>query len=96
MQFGKPTEREEKLDELIAEITNEMDVFGPLSEDYPQLLAELERLCKLRDGERRKPVDGNTAALVAGNLLATALIIWFEHSNVMSSKAFSAPKWFKS
>jgi hypothetical protein len=92
----KPTDREKKLDELIDEITNEMDVFGPLSEDYPMLLSELERLCKLRDGERRKPVDGNTAALVAGNIFATVLIVWFEHNNVMSSKAFSPPKWFKS
>lgn len=92
----KPSEREKKLDELIAEIMNEMDVFGPLSEDYPLLLKELNRLCKLRDGERRRPVDGNTVALVAGNIFATVLIVWFEHNNVMSSKAFSPPKWFKS
>lgn len=84
----KPSAREEALDTLIERVTDDMELFGPTHEEYPQLLNELERLTKLREGEKPKPVSNDTLAIIAGNLIGVVLIVAYEQKHVMTSKAF--------
>ena len=84
----KPSARNEALDTLIERVTDDMELFGPTHEEYPQLLGELERLTVLRDGKDSKMPSPDTLALIAGNLLGVVLIVAYEQKHVMTSKAF--------
>lgn len=83
------TEPAEPLEDLITKVLDEMDTVGVKSEEYPKLMGYLERLYKVKASNRRAPVSRDTIALVAGNLLATLLIVAYEQKHVMTSKALS-------
>jgi hypothetical protein len=74
------------LETLTTDILNEMDEKGPLSDDYPGLLAYLERIHEVKAKERRNPVSLDTIALVAGNLLGILIIVAYEQKHVITSK----------
>lgn len=75
------------LDERIGEILDSMKAFGPDSEEYPALVAHLERLTHLRadEGHRRK-ISPDTMAIVVGNLVGILIIVIYEQRHVMVSK----------
>ena len=78
----------EPLDDLIAQVLLEMDTMKPYSDDYPEMLAYLERLTKLKEGNSRQPVSSDTIALIIGNLAGILLIVAYEQKHVMTSKGF--------
>ena len=75
------------IDCLIERVTDDMEMFGPTSEEYTKLLDYLERLTKLRDEKTPKPVSRDTIVLVAGNILGILAIVAYEQKHVMTSKA---------
>lgn len=79
---------EEDLNDLIQRVVDDMAMFGPTSEEYPQLLENLERLTKLKDGEKPERVSRDTIAVVAGNIIGILVIVAYEQKHVMTSKAF--------
>lgn len=98
----KPTEREamlkrffrrgdkpNPLDVKIEAIFAEMDLTAPDSEEYPKLLASLERLKKIKAEERKDRISRDTLAIVIGNLLGILLIVAYEHSHVITSRAYN-------
>lgn len=70
-------------------VLNEMQRKGVNSEEYPKLLAYLERLNEVKVNERQNPLDRNTVALIFGNLMGILLIVAYEQKHVMTSKGFS-------
>lgn len=78
-----------KLDDLIATMEIQLDIVGPYSEDYNDLLKRLERLYDLKAQQRPKKVSPDTLALIAGNLAGILLIVAYEQKHVITSKGFS-------
>lgn len=76
------------VDSLIDAVQEDMHKKGPNSEEFPKLLSQLERLYKIKNGERQDPVSRDTMAIVAGNLLGILLIVAYEQKHVMTSKGF--------
>ena len=85
--MSKP-ENQDALDSLIERVTDDMEMIGPTHEEYPQLLTQLERLTKLRHGDKPKPISRDTLALIAANLLGILIVVNYEQAHVVTSKAF--------
>ncbi len=84
--------RNEKItpvDTLIESVQIEMRLVGVYSDEYPKLMAYLERLNEVKAKERRDPVSRDTVALVVGNLMGILLIVAYEQKHVMSAKGFN-------
>lgn len=78
------------LDPLIDNVIEEMAEFGVYNEDYDRLLACLEKLYDIRDESKsRKRISPDTLATVAGNLIGILMIVSYEHTHVITSKAIS-------
>lgn len=77
------------LDPLIDAVLKEMQSIGVNSEEYPKLMAYLERLYEIKAHDRQDPVSRDTLALIAGNLMGILLIVAYEQKHVMTSKGFS-------
>ena len=85
----KKDENEQILDDLIKEVSAQMDTLGPYSDEYPELMNKLERLCRVKNDQRSEPVSRNTLALIAGNLLGILVIVAYEQKHVLTSKGFT-------
>jgi hypothetical protein len=87
--FGKPRNNMEtrRLDFAIDRVLDEMDNYGPDSEEYPKLLTSLERMVALREARNKRTVSTDTLVTTAGYLLGVLLIVGYEHGHVMTSKA---------
>jgi hypothetical protein len=79
-------ERASILDEPIAKILTDMNVYGPDSPEYPKLVMHLERLVRLKAEEARRRVSPDTVLIVSGNLLGILIIVAYEQKHVMVSK----------
>lgn len=80
---------EDGIDKQIKRILDDMDMFGPGSEEYDILLPQLKKLMKLKDTKKSKSIDPNTVVLVVGNLVGILIIVMYEEKHVITSKAFS-------
>lgn len=78
---------EAALDKAILEIHNEMKTFSAEDEEYAKLTQQLKELHALK--QKPEPVNPNTLLLIAGNLTGIAMIIGFEKSHVMTTKALN-------
>ena len=82
------------LDEPIARVLAEMEMYGPDSDEYPKLVSYLERLTQAQAETRKQRVNLDTLIPVAGNLLGILIIVAYEQKHVMVSKGlmFLKPK----
>ena len=80
---------ESDVDPLITVILAQMERLGPSHEDYPAMMAYLERLYKVKANQRPDRVDRNTLAIVAGNLLGIVVVVAYERVHVMTSKGLT-------
>lgn len=80
--------RTDQLDDQVTRILDEMSMIDTESEEYQVLLGRLERLSELKAKKAPSPIDRNTIALIAGNLLGILLIVAYEQKHVMTSKGF--------
>jgi hypothetical protein len=84
----KPTD-EPSLNNVIMRVLSEMETYGPDSEEYPTMLAYLERLSRVQTEDRPRRVSPDTMATVAGNLCGILVIVAYEQRHVMTSKGLS-------
>jgi len=73
----------------IAATLQEMDNFDVTSEDYQKRLAVVERLNKLQSTTSSSKVSPDTIAIVAGNLLGIVIVLSYENSHVIVTKAWN-------
>lgn len=76
-------------DTLIEAVIERLREVGPDSDEYPRLLAYLERLTGVKVEERRDPFNWDRVILVVGNLAGVLLIIVYEQNHSMLSKGWS-------
>jgi len=84
------TEKPSIYDEPIAKVLDEMNTYGPGSEEFESNLSYLERLTSMKEkGKRIMRVSPDTIAIVAGNLIGILIIVAYEQSHPMTSKGLS-------
>lgn len=79
--------RESIFDGPIDKVLNEMKQYSQDDKEYLTAIENLERLTKMKAEERRHRVSPDTMAIVAGNLFGILIMVAYEHSHVMTSKA---------
>lgn len=75
-----------KIDDEIIENLENMRLCNPDSEMYEKCLRNLERLKKIREGDRKK-LSPDSCLVVAGNLIGILLILGYEQKDFIRSKA---------
>ena len=87
--FKKITKRDKRtnLEREIDAVIEEMSQYSRDSKEYSDIAVNLERLYKAKACDRDRRVTPDTIAIIAGNLLGIALIIWHEKADVITSKA---------
>jgi len=84
----KTPEDPEELNVAIAESLDELRAHNANSDEYAQIVTQIERLHKLKTPEKdKRRVDPNTVVAVAGNLAGIVLILNYERLHVIGSKA---------
>lgn len=79
--------RESKLEKPIDAVLNSMEIYGPETSEYNELVGQLERLTKMQSDERSSRVSPDTVAIVAGNILGILIVVAYEQKHVVVSKA---------
>lgn len=77
------------LETAIDELLNEMKGVTADSEEYTTMAANLDTLYKLKDVDKPERLKPDTLAIIGGNILVAVVIVGFEKSNIMTSKALS-------
>lgn len=76
------------MDQLIDDCQDHLLALTPGTEEYRVVLDNLKELHKLRDSQKsRKQVSPDAIAGIAGNLLGIGMIMGFEKTNVITTKA---------
>jgi hypothetical protein len=86
--FKKP----KALTALETEITRIQSILKtkkPTEDDYATTLTQVERLFALKELEKPERVSPDTQANVAANLIGIAMILMYENSHVITTKALS-------
>lgn len=82
-------ETQAALDRTIIELQNDMQTRDADSDEYATMLNRLERLQKLKKPRFFEKISPDTMIIVAGNLVGIVIIVAYEHSHVVTSKALS-------
>jgi len=80
---------EEHLDVLIERVVSDMELYGPDSEEYTNLVKHLETLNRMKASKWWTRLSWDTVLIVLGNLLGILIIVAYEERNVITSKALS-------
>lgn len=89
MQIKKTKKEKTGLEQAIDDILFEMKGKDADSDEFAAMVARLDTLYKLKEIDKPKRVSADTLATITGNLVGIALIVGYERSNVMTSKALS-------
>jgi hypothetical protein len=78
------------LDPVIEDLVSELKGFDGTDENYRTAADNLKILLEAKALEpKKREIDPNTIAVVAGNIAGIVLILSFERGNVITSKALS-------
>lgn len=80
---------EEHLDVLIERVVSDMELYGPDSEEYTNLVKHLESLNRMKSQKWWTRMSWDTVLIVLGNLLGILIIVAYEERNVITSKALT-------
>ena len=75
------------LEKEIDRILKEAEYLNPDSEKYSQIAENIERLYKAKSYEKDSKVSPDTMAVIIGNILGIVLILGYEKTNIITSKA---------
>lgn len=88
-QFKKSDPKPTHLQTVIDQLLSDMETTDPTTDEYKALAANVATLYKLQETDKPDRISKD-AMLAAGVTLAVALLVlYFEKSNVVTSKAFS-------
>ena len=87
--FQKPSAEKTGLENTIDNLITQMSNEEGHTESYSAMVRNLETLYKLKAEDKPDRVKLDTIAVVAGNLLGVLIIVGFEKSHVMTSKALT-------
>lgn len=89
MFINKPSQLDEELEKEITRVLDQMQSYSAEDEEYSKMADQLEKLYSIRHEAKPKKISADTLAIVAGNLFGILLIVGFEKSNVLTSKALN-------
>jgi hypothetical protein len=89
MFYLKSKTEKSGLDKAIDEIFSEMQGFTADAEEYSKMTLQLERLYALKQIDCPNRVSPDTLTIVIGNIVGIVLIIGYERSNILTSKALN-------
>lgn len=78
-----PTPLEREIESLFAKLSS----INPATTEYAATADQLSKLYKLKETDSPKRVSPDTLATVAGNILGIVLILNFERTGIVLSKA---------
>jgi hypothetical protein len=87
--LSKRSDEAQSLDQTIQMLEDDMRSMSGDSEEYATCLNRLERLYKLKEKHSKRGFNPDTLLIVGGNLLGIIIIVAYEHSHVIGSKAMS-------
>lgn len=76
-----------KLDENILAVHDALKAEEPETERYAQIREQLTALYAIRNEARSRRVSPDTLATVAANLIGIGIIVGYERTNIITSKA---------
>lgn len=76
------------LDIAITSLITDMQSHDPSTEQYKDMMNQLERLHKLKGEHHRKRVSPDTLAIVIGNIVGILIIVGYERGHVMTTRAW--------
>ena len=88
MKFTKWDKRS-NLEKEINSVLAIMATWEPSSPEYTAMTKNLEVLYKARNEEKTRKIKPDTVLVVAANLLGIILILGYEETNIIRSKAMS-------
>lgn len=86
MLFSKKG-KESRMHQQIESVFDVLDEVDPTKEEYKIAVENLGRLYEAKNKEKRSGVSPDTVAIVVGNLIGIALILWHEKAEVITTKA---------
>ena len=84
-KWDKRTNLEKEIDAVLAI----MSTWEPSSPEYTAMTKNLEVLYKARNEEKTRKIKPDTVLVVAANLVGIILILGYEETNIIRSKAMS-------
>ena len=81
--------RKSIFDKPIEKLLFELDRNNPGTEDYNDLLENVDKLTELQQRERSRKVSPDTIWLVAGNIIGILVIVAYEQKHVMASRGMN-------
>lgn len=80
-------DKQTKLEKEIDAVIRQMSALSADSEKYTAMAENLERLYKAKSYDSTSRISPDTVAVIAGNLLGIMLILGYEKTNIVTSKA---------
>ena len=86
--FKKPATTVE-LDLAIERAYSALELKEPGSEQYANIVAQLAKLNAMKTENSRKRISNDTLATIAANLFGIGLILWYERTEIVTSRAMN-------
>ena len=74
------------LEKEIDSVIESMSAVDPDTDEYCKMAENLERLYRAK-GNDRAGISSDTIAIIAGNLVGIAMILWHERAEIITTKA---------
>jgi hypothetical protein len=85
--FAHTNPNEAALDENIAKLHRELKTHDPETQEYVMSLEHLTKLYAIKNENRSRRVSPDTMATVIANLVGIGIIVGYERTNIITSKA---------
>jgi len=83
----KKTKEPTDLEKLIKRLTDAIENMDPTEQGYETMVDQLVKLKKIQAEETRKPLSSDALLAAGVNLAGILIIVGFEHSHALTSKA---------
>jgi len=85
--FGRPKSLN-AMDKEIERLVEKLSNMSPVSEDYEPISARIKTLCEARSMKNDRAISAEVIVGAAVNILGMLIIMNFEKTNVITTKAF--------
>lgn len=85
----KQPDEKSKLEEAIDDLFDELKSVDGESKEYASMASQMVKLYELKSIDARPSVSPDTKLLVLANLAGIAIIVGFEKSHILTSKAIN-------
>lgn len=84
-----PFKKDNTIEIQITKVLGRLDHVEPATEEYKALQKTLSTLTSLKELTTKSAISSDTLLVVLGNLAGVLIIVGYEHSHVLASKAMS-------